>query len=95
MKKQFIVLLAPCLMAAGGDGCSPTGTPTNQQVDLYLPDSILSCAKKPRSPGANATNRENAEYIVKLYAVAEDCGGNLDTIRPIYKKWKAKTKDLK
>lgn len=91
MRKRVIlaVLVAPFVMAADGDsGCSQP-VPTNRQIELNIPDSILNCPTAPKNPGASATKRQTAEYLVKLYAAWEGCGGNLNTAKRIYRKWQA------
>jgi hypothetical protein len=93
-KFLFMLLLTPWLMGAGG-GCETT-TPTNYQIELNIPDSVLTCveAKSIHNPGAKATKAQTSVYIVKLYHALDDCNGNNATVRKLYKNWKAKVEKV-
>jgi len=85
-----ILMLAPLLLAAKGSpggGCDQP-MPTVQQIDLNLPDEIRRCKAAPKSPGANASRRATAVYIVKLYDAWSECHGDIAEIDRLYKKWK-------
>lgn len=94
MKKFLaILMLAPLLMAAKGSpggGCDQP-LPTVSQIDLNLPDEIRKCKLAPRSPGPNASRRQTATYIVKLYDAWEECNGDLREVDRLYTKWRAAT----
>jgi hypothetical protein len=92
-KVLIAALAAPALMAAdGSSGCGNQPVPTVRQIELNLPENIRRCSKAPKSPGYNATRRQTADYIVKLYAAWESCGGNLATVDRLYRNWQAEVR---
>ena len=96
LHSSALVAVAALALAAGQGGCEPPAAPTMQQVQLYIPDSLLTCpkAKAIKNPGASASKQAVAIYITKLYAVADDCGQKLDGTAELYRKWKSKVAKL-
>lgn len=80
----------------GAGGSCQTTMPTNLQIDLNIPDSVLTCveARSIRNPGRRASEAQTSAYIVKLYHALEDCGDNVATAKRLYKNWKMKVKKV-
>lgn len=49
-------------------------------VPIDVPQELLTCAAKPPPPGANATQRDVAKFIVRQDAVIDDCKGDLRSV---------------
>lgn len=79
-----------------GSGCATVNGPTNYQIELNIPDSVLQCVdtKSIKNPGSKATKRQTAIYITKLHAGLRDCGANMTTVNRLYKGWKSKVKQV-
>lgn len=94
MRKALLAAcLVPFLMGNNG-GCETTQMPTMQQIQLHLPQSIRECKYAPKSPGMKATNRQKAEYLVKLYDAWKECHGDLATVNRLYEQWLAEVNRL-
>lgn len=97
MKKYLAILpalLSPLLMGAGG-GCETT-SPTNYQVELNLPQSVLTCVRARRipNPGKNASRKQAAIYTAQLYYALEDCNANMDTVNKLYGKYRSEIRRI-
>ena len=94
MKRSFalaITVIAPlCLFGARNSGCATTSDlPTARQVDANVPSSIRRCPAWPRSPGARASRRQTAEYLVRAQAAYQACGGNMQAVDRILRQREA------
>lgn len=76
----------PFLLGNKG-GCSDANVPSMQQIELNVPASIRTCPNAPRSPGANSTPKQRAQYVLALYNAWEVCGGNLKQVDVLIKRW--------
>jgi hypothetical protein len=55
-------------------GCDANGAmPPIDMVEANIPTALRQCPNMPKSPGSRATNRQTAQYIVKLHRVAQEC----------------------
>jgi hypothetical protein len=92
--KKFLVLMAMtttvALMGAGGQGGCDQPLPTTQQIELNLPSEIRHCPYAPKSPGAVASRRQIATYLVKLRDAWSVCHGNVQDIDRLYTAWQQK-----
>lgn len=69
-------------------GCTEADLPTVAQINLHLPKEIRTCPHAPKSPGAKASKKVVAKYLLELYNAWEQCHGNLKTVDKLYGKWK-------
>ncbi|QJA43153.1 hypothetical protein [Phaeobacter phage MD18] len=74
------MLLAAC------DRPEPETVEKPYPVSVYVPDELLSCPGLPAVPGPDATQRDVADYVVVLHAVAKACKVNLSTVKGILKE---------
>lgn len=93
----FVAVMTVGLMGqAGPAGCNdPDYLPSIEQIDFYLPSELRTCKYAPPSPGANATRRQTARYIVKLYDAYKDCKGNNQKIDALYEQYRGKIDKLR
>jgi hypothetical protein len=94
LRSLAFLALAPLLMAQDA-GCQNQPLPTVAQIELNLPAYMRTCPYAPKSPGKNATRKQTAEYIAKLYNAWEICHGNVADIDRLYKKYLAEVVNLK
>lgn len=96
MKLKPIIAVALCvpLLMGNQGGCDESALPTVRQVELDIPSNILTCKAWPASPGAKASSRVTAAWIVKAYDAYLSCGGNLAEARALYGKYKAEVKRI-
>lgn len=91
-----VVILAACIFAAvmlGGCGAAST-LPSASQISLNLPSNVRNCPVLPKSPGATATSRQTAVYIVRLHSVAKRCGANMKVVDRLYTPYRAKVEKI-
>lgn len=97
-RKFFLVIMSltitTVLMGAGGSGGCDQPLPTTQQIELNLPQEIRQCPYAPKSPGAGASNRQVATYLIKLRDAWSVCHGNLQDVDRLYRAWEAKVHKL-
>ncbi len=93
MLKKILTLSGLCLTGLLLTACNDE-IPSTAQIELRVPESILNCKHAPRSPGRNANERDRARYILALYDAWEDCHGNLNAIRPLYKKYRKRLEEV-
>lgn len=84
------LMTATALMGAGGQGGCDTPLPTTQQIELNLPQEIRTCPYAPKSPGAGASQRQVANYLIGLRNAWQVCHGNLQDVDRLYNAWQAK-----
>lgn len=92
--KRFVSLaaataLSASVMGMGGTGGCDTPLPSMQQITLNLPAEIRNCPNAPVSPGALATKRQIATYLIQLRSVWEVCHGNMADVNRLYEAWQA------
>ena len=89
--RKYLAITATCLavpaLMGNQGGCEPQNTPSMQQIELYVPKSIRTCPRAPKSPGANSSPAQRAKYLVALYNVYEVCGGNMKQVDALITKW--------
>lgn len=64
-----VISMSFMLAACGADGVMPP----IDMVEANVPTALRQCPNMPKSPGSKATNRQTAQYIVKLHRVAQEC----------------------
>lgn len=89
----FIAMLALLLASLVGCGAAST-LPSSSQISLNIPSNVRKCAALPKSPGAGASNRQTARYIVSLYSVAKRCGANMKVVDRLYVPYRAKVEKI-
>jgi len=96
--KKFLAVMcltiATALMGAGGQGGCDEPLPTVQQINLNLPDQIRHCPYAPKSPGAGASRKQVATYLVGLRDAWSVCHGNLADVDRLYVAWQKKVKSV-
>lgn len=85
MTRTLALLTLMCSIALSG--CQ-NGVPSVEQINLYIPATMLHCPNLPRSPGRKASAKRRAQYIVALYHTANRCKANVDSIRPLYERYR-------
>lgn len=100
--KKFVAPLVVAMMTiglmgqSGPAGCNdPDYLPSVEQIDLYIPSELRNCKYAPPSPGAGATRRQTARYIIKLYDAYKDCKGNNQKINALYEQYRYKIDKLR
>lgn len=88
--KLFSVATVLFIAAQAVGSCSQQDFPTAEQINFRLPSSIANCPYAPKSPGRGASKKQVARYIVRLYNAWEICHGNLNTVRGLHVKYKAR-----
>lgn len=83
----FLTILAVPLLMANQGGCGG-GFPTAQQVEFHLPQNIRTCKYAPKSPGAGASKKRVARYIIKLRRSWKHCHGNLAAVNGLYNQYR-------
>lgn len=62
-------------------GCAADPIVTVQYVKQDIPASLLVCDGAPDVPGARATQRDVARFVVRLNDAGQDCRQKLDAVR--------------
>ena len=88
--KRWTTLLVICSIPflMGNEGGCEERFLSAEQVELRLPASFRKCNSAPKSPGAGATRRETARYILALFDAHKECHGDVEAINALYGKYR-------
>jgi len=86
--KLLAMGMAATFAIAQTAGCNQQGLPTVEQINFYLPSEVRNCPYAPPSPGKNATKKQTARYIIKLYSAWKQCHSDVQTVNKLYVQYK-------
>lgn len=78
--KAWLLFTAVLGLIAFLSGCASEPIIEVRYVRQEIPASLLTCKPAPEIPGAGATQREVAGFIVDLYDSGEDCRSSLQAV---------------
>ncbi|QGH74838.1 hypothetical protein MAL1_00091 [Bacteriophage DSS3_MAL1] len=89
MVRSLLFCAALSMLLTACDWPEPETVEKPYPVSVYVPAELRSCPGLPSVPGPDATQRDVADYIVRLHAVAKECKVNLDTVDQILRDHEA------
>ena len=71
-----------CLMLLSGCAApEPRLLIETRTIPLDLPAHLLACLPSPDPPPAGSTQRDAADFVIRLWDAGQDCRSKLDAVR--------------
>ena len=79
VRTLLLVLLLPLVLAGCGGG--KTLAVKKEQIVVMPPEGLWNCPESPEPPPAGYTQKDIADYVLRLYQTNKVCAESLEAVR--------------